>query len=167
MGIVGTNCSSAARAAIPVICNANIPMVSPSNTAIDLTLDTRPADYHCYLRTAHSDSVQGAAAARFAQSKGAMKAATVHDGSLYADQLQQQFVETFTETSGGTITAQEAIQPTDTEMGPMLTRIRGHRARYHLLPHLHRRRRPHHGSGQRDSGLRECDPDGRGWHVLT
>ena len=53
---------------------------------------------------------------------GAKKAATVHDGSLYADQLQQQFVETFT-ALGGEITAQEAIQPTDTEMGPMLTRI--------------------------------------------
>lgn len=123
VAIVGTNCSSAARAAIPIICNANIPMISPSNTAIDLTLPDRPADYNCYLRTAHSDSVQGAAAADFAWNYlGARKAATVHDGSLYADQLQQQFVETFTEL-GGEITAQEAIQPTDTEMGPMLTRI--------------------------------------------
>jgi branched-chain amino acid transport system substrate-binding protein len=122
-GVVGTNCSSAARAAIPVICGANIPMVSPSNTAIDLTLPDRGADYHCYLRTAHSDAIQGAAAAQFAKDYlGVTKAATVHDGSLYADQLQQQFAETFTEL-GGTITAQEAIQPTDTEMGSMLTRV--------------------------------------------
>ena len=122
-GVVGTNCSSAARAAIPVICGANIPMVSPSNTAIDLTLPDRGDDYHCYLRTAHSDAIQGAAAAQFAKDYlGVTKAATVHDGSLYADQLQQQFAETFTEL-GGTITAQEAIQPTDTEMGSMLTRV--------------------------------------------
>jgi len=122
-GIVGTNCSSAARAAIPVICAAHIAMVSPSNTAIDLTLPDRGDDYHCYLRTAHSDAIQGAAAAQFAKDYlGVTKAATVHDGSLYADQLQQQFSETFTEL-GGTITAQEAIQPTDTEMGSMLTRI--------------------------------------------
>ena len=88
--IVGTNCSSAARAAIPVLCGAHIPMVSPSNTGIDLTLPTRPADYDCYLRTAHSDSVQGAAAAEFAYNfLGVSKAATVHDGSLYADQLQR------------------------------------------------------------------------------
>ena len=123
VAIIGTNCSSAARAAIPVICGAHIPMISPSNTAVDLTLPTRPAEYHCYLRTAHSDSVQGAAAAQFAWDYlGARKAATVHDGSLYADQLQQQFTETFKEL-GGEITAQEAIQPTDVEMGPMLTRI--------------------------------------------
>jgi branched-chain amino acid transport system substrate-binding protein len=122
-GVVGTNCSSAARAAIPIICGANIPMISPSNTAIDLTLPDRPADYNCYLRTAHSDAIQGAAAAQFAiDYLGVTKAATVHDGSLYADQLQQQFTESFQEL-GGTITAQEAIQPTDTEMGSMLTRV--------------------------------------------
>jgi branched-chain amino acid transport system substrate-binding protein len=121
--LVGTNCSSAARAAIPVLCGAHIPMVSPSNTGIDLTLPDRPADYNCYLRTAHSDSVQGSAAADFAYNfLGVRKAATVHDGSLYAEQLQGQFAKTFKEM-GGEITTQEAIQPTDTEMGSMLTRI--------------------------------------------
>jgi branched-chain amino acid transport system substrate-binding protein len=123
VAIVGTNCSSAARAAIPVLCGVNIPMVSPSNTGVDLTLPDRPADYHCYLRTAHSDKFQGKAAADFAwEYLGAKTAATIHDGSLYADKLQQVFVESFT-ALGGTITAQEAIQPTDTEMGSMLTRI--------------------------------------------
>jgi len=123
VAIVGTNCSSAARAAIPVVCGANIPMISPSNTAIDLTLPDRPADYNCYLRTAHSDAVQGAAAARFANEYLKItKAATVHDGSIYAEQLQQQFVDTAKEL-GIEIVAQEAIQPTDTEMGSMLTRI--------------------------------------------
>jgi branched-chain amino acid transport system substrate-binding protein len=123
VGVIGTNCSSAARAAIPVICGAHIPMVSPSNTAIDLTLPDRPADYNCYLRTAHSDAVQGAAAARFANEYlGITKAATVHDGSIYAEQLQQQFADT-AKGLGIEIVAQEAIQPTDTEMGSMLTRI--------------------------------------------
>ncbi len=123
VAIIGTNCSSAARAAIPIICAAHISMISPSNTAVDLTLPDRPADYNCYLRTAHSDKVQGAAAAQFAVDYLKItKAATIHDGSLYADQLQQVFADTFKEL-GGEITAQEAIQPTDTEMGPMLTRI--------------------------------------------
>jgi branched-chain amino acid transport system substrate-binding protein len=123
LAIVGTNCSSAARAAIPVVCGAHIPMISPSNTAIDLTLPDRPAEYNCYLRTAHSDAVQGAAAARFANEYLKItKAATIHDGSIYAEQLQQQFVDTGKEL-GIEIVAQEAIQPTDTEMGSMLTRI--------------------------------------------
>lgn len=123
VAIVGTNCSSAARAAIPVICAAHIPMVSPSNTGVDLTLPDRPADYNCYLRTAHSDKFQGSAAADFAWNYlGVRKASTIHDGSLYADQLQQVFVARFKEL-GGEILGQEAIQPTDTEMGSMLTRI--------------------------------------------
>jgi branched-chain amino acid transport system substrate-binding protein len=123
LAVIGTNCSSAARAAIPIICGAHMSMISPSNTAIDLSLPDRPADYNCYLRTAHSDAVQGAAAAKFANEYLKItKAATVHDGSIYAEQLQQQFVETGM-TLGIEIVAQEAIQPTDTEMGSMLTRI--------------------------------------------
>jgi branched-chain amino acid transport system substrate-binding protein len=123
VGIVGTNCSSAARAAIPVVCEANIPMVSPSNTAPDLTDPERPEDYDCYLRTAHNDLVQGAAAADFAyEYLGVTQAATIHDGSIYADQLQQVMAERFKEL-GGTITAQEATEPTATEMGSMLSRI--------------------------------------------
>jgi branched-chain amino acid transport system substrate-binding protein len=122
VAIIGTNCSSAARAAIPVICNAAIPMVSPSNTAPDLTAEDRPAEYWCYMRTAHNDNVQGAKMAEFAWEKGFKAAATVHDGSLYADKLQQVFANRFKEL-GGTITAQEAIAPTDTDMKPMLTRV--------------------------------------------
>jgi len=123
VGIVGTNCSSAARAAIPVVCGAHIPMISPSNTAPDLTDPGRPADYDCYLRTAHNDLVQGAAAADFAwEYLGVKSAATIHDGSIYADQLQQVMADRFKEL-GGTITAQEATEPTATEMGSLLSRI--------------------------------------------
>jgi branched-chain amino acid transport system substrate-binding protein len=119
---VGTNCSSAARAAIPLMCAAGIPMVSPSNTAPDLTAADRPAEYWCYMRTAHNDLVQGAAMAEFAVEQGYANAATIHDGSLYADQLQQVFSEKFQEL-GGTIVAQEATSPDETNMGPLLTRI--------------------------------------------
>ena len=120
--VIGTNCSSAARAAIPVLCGANIPTISPSNTAPDLTAADRPADYWCYARTAHNDLVQGAAMADYAYETGFRNAATVHDGSLYADQLQQVFAERFQEL-GGAIVAQEAVGPTDTDMKPMLTRV--------------------------------------------
>jgi branched-chain amino acid transport system substrate-binding protein len=122
VGVVGTNCSSAARAAIPVLCGANLPTISPSNTAPDLTDPGRPADYNCYLRTAHNDLVQGKAAADFAKAMGVTKAATIHDGSIYADQLQQVFANEF-EAAGGTITAREAVDVGATEMGSMLSRI--------------------------------------------
>jgi branched-chain amino acid transport system substrate-binding protein len=122
VGVIGTNCSSAARAAIPIFCGANIPTISPSNTAPDLTDPDRPDDYWCYLRTAHNDNVQGAAMAEYAYGAGFRAAATVHDGSLYADKLQQVFSAKFQEL-GGTIVAQEAVGPDDTDMKPMLTRV--------------------------------------------
>ncbi len=122
LAVVGTSCSSAARAAIPIMCNAGIPMISASNTAPDLTKTDRPAEYWCYMRTAHNDTVQGAAMADFAWESGIKKAATIHDGSIYADQLQQVFAARFKEL-GGTITSQEAVAPDQTDMKPVLTRI--------------------------------------------
>ena len=119
---IGTNCSSAARAAVPLLFAAGIPMVSPSNTAPDLTAEDRPAEYGFYMRTAHNDLVQGAAMADYAYEAGYRSAATIHDGSLYADQLQLVFAARFLEI-GGSIVAQEATDPTETNMGPMLTRI--------------------------------------------
>ena len=97
--------------------------MSPSNTAPYLTDPKRGKEYDGYLRTAHNDKIQGAVAAEFAFNKlGVKKAATVHDGSVYAEQLQAVFAESFKKL-GGTITAQEAVAPTDTDMRPVLTKI--------------------------------------------
>jgi branched-chain amino acid transport system substrate-binding protein len=120
---IGSNCSSAARAGVPILWKAGIPTVSPSNTFPGLTDPKREAGYNGYLRTAHNDLIQGAVAAEFAIKKMAVKtAATVHDGSPYAESLQAVFSETFKKL-GGTITAQEAVSPTDTDMRPVLTKI--------------------------------------------
>jgi branched-chain amino acid transport system substrate-binding protein len=96
-------------------------MVSPSNTAPDLTAEGTRSDG--YMRTAHNDKVQGAVGAEFAyESLGLRRAATVHDGSLYAEQLANVFAERFAEL-GGEVVAREAVGPQDTDMRPVLTRI--------------------------------------------
>jgi branched-chain amino acid transport system substrate-binding protein len=120
---VGSNCSSEAKPGAPILWKAGICTVSPSNTAPYLTAPERGPDYDGYLRTAHNDKVQGAVAAEFAANKLGLKtAATIHDGSVYAEQLQAVFAENFKKL-GGTITAQEAVAPTDTDMRPVLTKI--------------------------------------------
>jgi len=120
---VGSNCSSAARPGVPILWKAGVSTVSPSNTAPYLTDPKRGPEYDGYLRTAHNDKVQGAVAAQFAIKKmGVKKAATIHDGSVYAEQLQAVFAEEFKKL-GGTITSQEAVAPTDTDMRPVLTKI--------------------------------------------
>jgi branched-chain amino acid transport system substrate-binding protein len=120
---IGSNCSSEAKPGVPILWKAGIPTVSPSNTAPYLTDPERSDGYSGYLRTCHNDKVQGAIAANFAfREKGLKTAATVHDGSVYAEQLAQVFARTFKEL-GGEITAMEAISPNDTDMRPVLTKI--------------------------------------------
>jgi len=123
VAIIGTTCSSEARAAMPLISEAGMTMISPSNTNPDLTNPDHPDHWPGYLRTAHNDLFQGRMAAEFAYNElGLTTAATIHDGSPYAQSLQEVFANTFTEL-GGTITAQEAINVGDTDMKPVLTSI--------------------------------------------
>jgi branched-chain amino acid transport system substrate-binding protein len=120
---IGSTCSSEARPGAPILWKAGIVTVSPSNTAPELTSPKRGKEYEGYLRTAHNDKVQGAVAAEFAYKYlKVRRAATIHDGSPYAEQLQAVFAERFKKL-GGTITSQEAVAPTDTDMRPMLTKI--------------------------------------------
>jgi branched-chain amino acid transport system substrate-binding protein len=123
VAVIGTSCSSAARVAVPLLSQAGFVIVSASNTAPDLTRAGDPNQHPGYLRTAHNDEVQGAAAARFAyEEMGARKAATIHDGSLYAESLQAVFAATFQEL-GGEITSQEAVDPNATDFKSVLTSI--------------------------------------------
>jgi len=121
VGIIGATCSSAGRVAAPIVTEAGMTMISPSNTAPDLT---DPASHEDgFLRTAHNDTVQGNVAADYAYNTlGVTSAATIHDGSIYAEQLANVFAEAFQEL-GGEIVAQEAVNAGDTDMRPVLTSI--------------------------------------------
>jgi branched-chain amino acid transport system substrate-binding protein len=123
VAVIGTSCSSAARVAMPLFSQAGFTVISASNTAPDLTEAGNENNHPGYLRTAHNDTVQGAAAAKFAwEFLGVKKAATIHDGSLYAERLQQVFADEFKKL-GGEITAQEAVAPDQTDMSGVLTSI--------------------------------------------
>ncbi|HXX38805.1 MAG TPA: branched-chain amino acid ABC transporter substrate-binding protein [bacterium] len=120
---IGGSCSSATVPGVPILWKAGIVDVSPSATAPPLTAPDRSADFAGFLRTAHNDKVQGQVAATFArQVLKKMRAATIHDGSPYAQGLVNAFADNF-KKMGGTITSQEAISVGDTDMKPVLTRI--------------------------------------------
>ena len=126
VGVVGTNCSSAAAAGLPIISSAGLVLISPSNTAPSLT----DADAEAggiwqpgYYRTAHNDLFQGRVAAEYAYNElGATTLATIHDGSPYADGLQAVAADVFAEL-GGEVTFQGAVNVGDTDMRPILTEI--------------------------------------------
>jgi branched-chain amino acid transport system substrate-binding protein len=120
VAVVGTSCSSAALGvADQILSEEGIALISPSNTGPDLTAEATHQEF--YLRTAHNDLLQGAAVAQFAfEEQGLQTASTIHDGSPYADGLQQAFSDAFTGL-GGEILAQEAVQVGDTDFKPLLT----------------------------------------------
>ena len=126
VGIIGTNCSSEAEAAMKTLSDLGYLMISPSNTAPRLT-EKDPAKGGTWLpgyyRTAHNDLFQGRVAAEFAYNElGARTAATIHDGSPYADGLRQVFEDVFAEL-GGEVTYSGAINVGDTLMDAVLTPI--------------------------------------------
>ncbi|MCW5876163.1 MAG: branched-chain amino acid ABC transporter substrate-binding protein [Anaerolineales bacterium] len=122
LAVIGTNCSSEAVGGLPAISEAGLLMCSPSNTAPGLT-DPNENWAPGYFRTAHNDLFQGRVAAEFAYNElGARTAATIHDGSPYAEQLQAVFASVFAEL-GGTVTFQGAVNENDTDMRAILTSI--------------------------------------------
>ena len=127
VGVIGTSCSGAAAAAAPLISEANMVMISGSNTSPSLTSDLAGTagsnNYPGYYRTAHNDLYQGAAAAGFAvEVLGVMSAAAIHDGDPYTQGLAQAFADAF-EALGGTVTTFTAVNKGDTDMIPVLTEI--------------------------------------------
>jgi branched-chain amino acid transport system substrate-binding protein len=126
LGIIGSSCSSEATAALPIISEAGMLMISPSNTSPTLTnpdTETGGVWLPGYYRTAHNDLFQGAVAAIFAYEElGATSLATIHDGSPYADGLQGVMAEVFAEL-GGEVVFQGAVNVGDTDMSAILTEI--------------------------------------------
>jgi len=126
IGMIGTNCSSAAQAALPIISDAGMVMISSSATSPALAnpnTDEGGAYLPGFYRTAHNDLTQGAIAAQHMfEELGATTLATIHDGSPYADGLQIVASDTFAEM-GGEVTFQGAVNIGDTDMSAILTEI--------------------------------------------
>jgi branched-chain amino acid transport system substrate-binding protein len=122
VAIIGTSCSSAGVPAAEISSEQGVLMVSPSNTAPSLTAEGTHQPF--YARTAHNDEVQGAAMAEYACDElNAETAATIHDGSPYAEQLQQVFVEEFESQCGGETLVQEAISVGQADFTALLRSI--------------------------------------------
>ena len=121
-GVIGTSCSSAGIPSAEILSAEGVMLVSPSNTAPSLTAPETHQPF--YARTAHNDSIQGLAMATFVcEVLGLTTAATIDDGSPYADQLAAVFAASFPTECEGTITAEEAITVGDTDFSGVLENI--------------------------------------------
>jgi branched-chain amino acid transport system substrate-binding protein len=123
VGVLGTACSSESRGGAPILWNAGMPQAVTSATAPALTAADRPIGLQGIVRFVYNDINAAAAAVKYAKDGlKVTKAATLHDGSLYSEQLARAFEKQWVE-AGGTIVAKEAISPSDTDLRPVLTRI--------------------------------------------
>lgn len=126
VGIIGTNCSLAAKGALPVISEAGWLMISPSNSSPFLT----NADHEAgglyqpgYFRTSHNDLFQGALSAQFAAlSLGVSTVATIDDGDPYTRGLAGAMAKTFRDL-GGEVVFQGVISKGATDIGELSSAI--------------------------------------------
>ena len=126
IGIIGTSCSSAAQGALPIISEAGLLMIAPSNTSPSLTnQDHEGGGAHRpgYFRTSPNDLIRSAKAAEFALTQlGVGALATVHDGDTYTEGASRVMSQKFAEL-GGEIVFGGAINKGDTDMTAILTEI--------------------------------------------
>jgi branched-chain amino acid transport system substrate-binding protein len=120
VGVIGTSCSAATVAASRILSGAGSVLISPSSTAPSLT---DPATHDAgFLRTIANDKAQGQVVAEFAfDVLGAQTMATIHDGTAYAQQLQQAACDTLTQL-GGQCTQQIQIQ-SGSDLVPVLQQL--------------------------------------------
>ena len=128
-GVIGTACSAAAVAASPILSDAGMVMISPSNTSPGLTsnLAGNPnADYHPgYYRTANNDLYQATTVADFAFHQLELRfMTTVDDGDPYTRGLTTAFRRAF-ERPGGTVTQEIRIEQRRRDMADVLGTIAG------------------------------------------
>ena len=111
---------AAAVAASPVISDAGLVMISPSNTSPRLTSDlagNANPDYHAgYFRVSSNDLHQARALSDFVYNQLELRSvATVHDGDPYTSALVAAFADEFS-ALGGNVPAQAEIEKGDTGM---------------------------------------------------
>lgn len=98
-GVIGTTCSSATVMASRILSGVGSVLISPSSTAPSLT---NPSTHEAgFLRTIYNDKAQGQAVAEFAYNVlGTQRMVTIHDGTPYAQELQQTACDTLKQLGG-------------------------------------------------------------------
>ena len=133
VGVIGTSCSGAGTAASPVLSEAGLVMISPSNTSPSLTSDlagnANPNYHPGYFRISNNDSYTGQAVADFAYNElGLRRMGTVDandaDGNpdAYVVGLAKAFSDAFADL-GGEVVATARIDDDQTDMTDTLATL--------------------------------------------
>jgi branched-chain amino acid transport system substrate-binding protein len=132
MVYIGTFNSGAAAVAIPILNKAGLAMISPANTAPELTkkgFDDKVHDTlytggtRNYFRVVTADDVQGAAAANWATELGFKNAYVLNDQEVYGKGVANVFQKQFT-ANGGAVISNEGYDPKQAEFRSLMTKVK-------------------------------------------
>jgi len=108
--IVGATGSGQSMSVIDIITKSGVLQISSSNTGTDFT---NYPDDDLYFRTASSDSLQGAAMAKLAQTRGYKTASTIVINNPYGVGFEDVFIQAF-EADGGRVLEKVRYDPSQT-----------------------------------------------------
>ncbi|MDI6878425.1 MAG: ABC transporter substrate-binding protein [Desulfitobacteriaceae bacterium] len=125
VAVIGSMTSSVTLAAVPVVTDNKIPMVSPSGTNAKVTVDNgqvRPWVFRaCFI-----DPFQGKVGAKFALNtlKAKTAAIIIDQKSDYSKGLADAFVTNFKQGGGQITGTEQYVAGSDKDFRPILTRIK-------------------------------------------
>ncbi len=137
VGVVGPLNSSVAKSVAPVMAQANLVVISPSNSNVDLTGrgalltgGTQVRPYKSYFRVVASDDIQGPFAAQFAvKTVMAKTIAIVHDKKAYGQGLAEAFAKE-AKKDGATVLKTETINPGDKDFSATITKLKAEKPNF-------------------------------------
>ncbi len=123
--IVGPVTSTNAIATVPVSEEFEVPVISPTGTALDVTVDPKNGNTRPFMfRTCFIDPFQGQVAAQYAADNLGLTKASIYvdNNSDYSKGLEASFRQTF-EAMGGSIVSVEGFVVEDKDFKSTLTKI--------------------------------------------
>jgi branched-chain amino acid transport system substrate-binding protein len=118
VAVIGELCSGATIPAVEVATQNKVVLISPGSSNPKLT---GISEY--FFRTAPSDAYQGVFAAEVMYKQGIKKLAVLHTDETYGIELSKVVISNF-ERLGGTVVAVEKVERNNTELNPLINKIR-------------------------------------------
>ncbi|MEE1811942.1 branched-chain amino acid ABC transporter substrate-binding protein [Streptomyces sp. BE133] len=130
VGVVGPLNSGVSQSMQKPLNDANLTQVSPANTGTELTqgenwkTGDKKRPYKTYFRTATTDQIQGAFAAKYLFNNAKVKQVyLIDDQKPYGAGLAASFKTTFT-TLGGKIVGTDHVNPDDRDFNAVVTKVK-------------------------------------------
>ena len=133
---IGPATSGDVAGSTPIMMEKKIPLISPSATALNVTVDEKTSKVKDYIfRVCFIDPFQGTLMAQFASTTLKAQNAVIYKDSStdYAKGLAEYFKKTF-EANGGTIVAEEGFVKDDRDFKAVLTKIKSKKPDFIYVP---------------------------------